>query len=145
MIALLLACTGPGPDKPELWPFPSAHLVADGHLAIPGEELPIAEGGTRFDLERLGFRTGFSVVQTIVIDPGTALDPDSLPTREDAGTRGSVQMWDLDSGEPVLCSVYFLVPRDQVPAFRAALSPMSDGDPSRMTLSGPWPPFNFVD
>lgn len=48
-------------------------------------------------------------------------------------------------GEPVLCSVYFLVPRDQVPAFRAALSPMSDGDPARMTLSGPWPPFNFVD
>ncbi len=49
------------------------------------------------------------------------------------------------SGEPALCSVYFLVPRDQVSAFRVALAPVIDGDPSRTTLSGPWPPFNFVD
>jgi hypothetical protein len=105
MIGLLaaLACKGPGPDKPELWPFPSAHLIADGHLAIPGDELPMVEGGTPFDVERLAFRTGFSVVQTTVIDPETTLDPDSLPTRDDAGTNGSVQMWDLDAGEPILC------------------------------------------
>lgn len=101
MMILLLACRGPGPDKPELWPFPTAHLVADGHLAIPAEELPMVE--TPFDVKRFAFRTGFSVVQTTVIDPGTALDPDTLPTRADAGTRGSVQMWDLDSGEPILC------------------------------------------
>jgi hypothetical protein len=54
-------------------------------------------------VDRLAFRTGFSVVQTTVIDPGTALDPDTLPTRDDAGTPGSVQMWDLDAGEPILC------------------------------------------
>jgi hypothetical protein len=51
----------------------------------------------------------------------------------------------LRPGEPALCSVYFLVPREQVSAFRAALSPVVGGDPSRTTLSGPWPPFNFVD
>jgi Gas vesicle synthesis protein GvpL/GvpF len=51
----------------------------------------------------------------------------------------------LRPGEPALCSLYFLVPRQQVAAFRAALSPVMDGDPSRTTLSGPWPPFNFVD
>lgn len=51
----------------------------------------------------------------------------------------------LRSGEPALCSVYFLVPREQVPAFRAVLSPVTDGDSARTTLSGPWPPFNFVD
>jgi hypothetical protein len=48
-------------------------------------------------------------------------------------------------GEPALCSVYFLVPRDQVPAFRAALSPSMDSEPLEKSLSGPWPPFNFVD
>ncbi len=100
---LLLACKGPGPDKPELWPFPSAHLVSDGHVAIPAEALPRTEGGTAFDVDRLAFRTGFSVVQTTVIDPGTGLDPDTLPGRDDAATPGSVQIWDLDSGERVLC------------------------------------------
>lgn len=89
---LLLACKGPGPDKPELWPFPSAHLVSDGHVAIPAEALPRTEGGTPFDVDRLAFRTGFSVVQTTVIDPGTGLDPDTLPGRDDAATPGSVQI-----------------------------------------------------
>ncbi len=56
-----------------------------------------------------------------------------------------VELAPLRSGEPTLCSVYFLVPREQVPAFRVALSLVVDGDPSRTTLSGPWPPFNFVD
>src|SRR6185436_6537699 len=65
--------------------------------------LPMKQGGTPFDVDRLAFRTGFSVVQTTVIDPGTVLDPDSLPTRDDADTPGSVQMWDLDAGEPILC------------------------------------------
>ncbi|MFL5345792.1 MAG: GvpL/GvpF family gas vesicle protein [Hyalangium sp.] len=48
-------------------------------------------------------------------------------------------------GEPVLCSVYFLVPRDQVPAFRAALASSPGADQPETSLSGPWPPFNFVD
>lgn len=48
-------------------------------------------------------------------------------------------------GEPVLCSVYFLVQRDQVPAFRAALSSSPGADHPETSLSGPWPPFNFVD
>jgi hypothetical protein len=49
------------------------------------------------------------------------------------------------SGGPMLCSLYFLVPREQVAAFRAALSPMPPvGGPAELTLSGPWPPFNFV-
>ncbi|HEX5754693.1 MAG TPA: GvpL/GvpF family gas vesicle protein [Archangium sp.] len=46
-------------------------------------------------------------------------------------------------GEPALCSLYFLVPREQVSAFRTAVSsiPVENTD---ITLSGPWPPFNFV-
>ena len=64
IVLLALACRSPGPDKPELWPFPSAHLVGDGHLAIPADGLPMVDGGTPFDVDRLAFRTGFSVVQT---------------------------------------------------------------------------------
>lgn len=49
-------------------------------------------------------------------------------------------------GEPALCSLYFLVPREGVSAFRAALSSVPPGDaPASLSLSGPWPPFNFVD
>jgi hypothetical protein len=103
IVLLALACRAPGPDKPELWPFPSAHLVADGHLAIPADDLPMVDGGTPFDVERLAFRTGFSVVQTTVIDPGTTLDSESLPTRAEADTPGSVQMWDLDAKKRILC------------------------------------------
>jgi hypothetical protein len=96
-------CKDRGPDKPDGWPFPSAHLVEDGHVSIPADLLPHAEGGTLFDVERLRVRTGFSVVQTTMIDPEVALDASSLPTRADAGTAGSVQIWDLDAGEPILC------------------------------------------
>jgi len=46
---------------------------------------------------------------------------------------------------PTSCSLYFLVPRDQVSAFRAAVSPTPDVGPTELTLSGPWPPFNFVE
>lgn len=48
-------------------------------------------------------------------------------------------------GEPALCSLYFLVPRGEVSAFRAALSSAPGDVPASLTLSGPWPPFNFVD
>ena len=48
------------------------------------------------------------------------------------------------SGGPALYSLYFLVPRGQVSAFRAALSPMPVTGLAELTLSGPWPPFNFV-
>lgn len=47
-------------------------------------------------------------------------------------------------GEPSLCSLYFLVPREQVPAFRAAVSSIPVEFNTDIALSGPWPPFNFV-
>jgi hypothetical protein len=48
------------------------------------------------------------------------------------------------AGEPALWSCFFLVPRDSVPAFRAAVSPAALGVDAELALSGPWPPFNFV-
>lgn len=47
-------------------------------------------------------------------------------------------------GEPALCSLYFLVPREQVLAFRAAVSSIPVECHTEVALSGPWPPFNFV-
>ena len=47
-------------------------------------------------------------------------------------------------GEPALCSLYFLVPREQVLAFRTAVSATPVQCHTDVALSGPWPPFNFV-
>lgn len=99
---------GEGAPKPELLPFPSAHLVgSDGRLAIPAGLLAMPEGGTPFPVERLAWRDGFSVVQTTVIDPEVALDGASLPGVEQLGQPGSVQLWDLTAGRalPVFAEV----------------------------------------
>jgi hypothetical protein len=44
-----------------------------------------------------------------------------------------------------LLSLYFLVPRGQLASFRQAFRPCSRTEPARLLLSGPWPPYNFVD
>ncbi|MCB9777014.1 MAG: hypothetical protein H6742_00455 [Alphaproteobacteria bacterium] len=113
-LLLLLSCAdkggdsgadgvAPGADKPALTPFPSAHFVGDdGHLALPAG-LPMVDDGTAFPVERLTWRTGFSVVQTTVIAPEVALDGASLPGVDDLGAAdASVQLWDLDRGERLL-------------------------------------------
>jgi len=48
------------------------------------------------------------------------------------------------TGEPALCSLYFLVPREQVLAFRTAVPTIPVQSHTELALSGPWPPFNFV-
>jgi dienelactone hydrolase len=94
----------PGASKPAMWPFPSAHLVVDGGLSIPADEVPVSIGvGTPLPLERLHLRSGFSVVQSSVIDLGVAIDPASLPGQSEARVDGSVQIWDLDTGLAVRC------------------------------------------
>lgn len=48
------------------------------------------------------------------------------------------------SGGPSLCSFYFLIPREEVPAFREALAPLLQGGARQIVISGPWPPYSFV-
>ncbi len=43
-----------------------------------------------------------------------------------------------------LLSLYFLVPRLQVESFRQAFRHLTQTEPARLLLSGPWPPYNFV-
>jgi hypothetical protein len=43
-----------------------------------------------------------------------------------------------------LLSLYFLVPRRAVAAFRQAFRRFAAAEPARLLLSGPWPPYNFV-
>lgn len=110
-LLLLLACAGKGDepagvdgvlDQGPYNPFPSAELVADGHLALP-EGLPYKEGGTPLDVARLGYRTGFSPVQTAVVRLDVTVDRASLVPPSAAGTGGSVQLWDLDAGAELPC------------------------------------------
>ncbi len=42
-------------------------------------------------------------------------------------------------------SLFFLVPREQLNSFREAVSRFSPKRPAHLLLSGPWPPYNFVD
>lgn len=56
-----------------------------------------------------------------------------------------VELSPVRPGEPVLCSLYFLVPRSQVPLFHAALAADTASESTPTAVSGPWPPFNFVD
>ena len=41
-------------------------------------------------------------------------------------------------------SLYFLIPRESIDAFRQAFRQLSKTDSARLLLSGPWPPYNFV-
>lgn len=113
MMLWLLACNppetatpGPAPrvgvlGEGSLNPFPSAELVVDGHLAIPEGALPQAEGGTAWDVARLNWREGFSVVQPSVVRLPVEIDAASLPGEGAIGTGGSVRIVDLDSGEEI--------------------------------------------
>lgn len=44
-----------------------------------------------------------------------------------------------------LLRLYFLVPRSAVECFRRTSRQSSRGQPVKLLLSGPWPPYNFVD
>jgi hypothetical protein len=44
-----------------------------------------------------------------------------------------------------LLSLYFLVPRDSVECFRRAACHLHPQESVKLLLSGPWPPYNFVD
>ena len=44
-----------------------------------------------------------------------------------------------------LLSLYFLVPRDSVESFRRAARHHHANESVKLLLSGPWPPYNFVD
>jgi hypothetical protein len=49
------------------------------------------------------------------------------------------------SSRTQLLSLHFLVPRDSVESFRRAAYHLHPQEPVKMLLSGPWPPYNFVD
>ena len=45
---------------------------------------------------------------------------------------------------PMLLSLYFLVPRRSVDTFRRVFRHIDCGESVKLLLSGPWPPYNFV-
>ena len=91
-----------GSEKHPHFPFPSMHHMQDGYVHLP-EDLPYATDGTPVDPNRLRWRRGFSVVQSSVVAMDVALDSTSLPSQSVPSLDGSVQIWDLTAGEPVLC------------------------------------------
>jgi len=110
LLMLILACSGEAEDaastvgasKRDHFPFPSMHQMEEGQVSLPAD-LPHSRDGTPVPVDRLDWREGFSVVQTAVVDLDVAIDPESLPQQSSPLTTGSVQLWDLTAGEPILC------------------------------------------
>jgi hypothetical protein len=90
----LLACAGPGPERPPFAVFPSRDLVVEGRVRLP-TDLPSA--ATPVPIGRVAWRTGFSPAQTAVFRLG-GLDAASLPGLDAPVAGGSVQVWDLTDG-----------------------------------------------
>lgn len=59
-----------------------------------------------------------------------------------AAARGAEN--DAAGGQSSSFSLYFLVPREGVAAFRARYEQLARGERARLQLTGPWPPYNFV-
>jgi len=124
----LFACTGDegSPYDPAAgllgegltWPFPNAQLLTDGHVDIPIDELALPDDATPLPVERLAWRTGFSPVQTAVVQLD-GVDATALPPSTAVQTQGSVRLIDLDDAR-------------SLPAFAeldAHPDAVSDGDP----------------
>ena len=57
--------------------------------------------------------------------------------------RRKVEVPESSSSRPL--SIHFLVPRDSIDSFRHAARQFRSRQPLKLLLSGPWPPYNFVD
>jgi len=102
-------------DDAGLLPYPSVHLMTEDpstasgwRLAFPEDTLPVSEGGTPLDTNRLNRLDGFSPVNTsVVLLPHAEIDATTLPSVHDlAGSveaTSSVQIIDLESGERLPC------------------------------------------
>jgi len=109
LLMFWFACTpGTKPDPDALgaskhphFPFPSMHHMEDGFVRLP-DDLPYSTDGTPIDVERIAWRTGFSVVQSSVVAMDVDIDPTSLPGQSSPATDGSVQLWDLTDGRQIL-------------------------------------------
>ncbi len=80
------------------WPFPNAQLLDEGHLSIPEEELALPDSATPLPVERLAWRSGFSSVQTAVVQL-EGVRASALPPSSEVQTQGSVRLIDRDTGQ----------------------------------------------
>lgn len=49
-----------------------------------------------------------------------------------------------ENSKAILLSLYFLVPKQSLDRFQQTFARLSSSDSSKLLLSGPWPPYNFV-
>lgn len=123
-VLLAAACGPEAPDSPCLIggeagflaqgtanPFPSMHLVAADpstetgcRVQLAQDTIPVGDSSP-LDLQRFNRRDGFSPAGGLWVQLGEAIDPASLPPISDLSrslaAEGSVQLWNLDSGERI--------------------------------------------
>ncbi len=87
-------------ERSELAAFPAAEFLSpDGFVHIPEGVLP--QGDTPVPVDHVAWRTGFSTVQTTVLDTEVALARSSLPPPVGTGDTNGVLLVDLTAGAPV--------------------------------------------
>ena len=106
----------------------------------PGEAMPTIRSGADYLQAR---RQRYSA-ETRLREQSVALEQALLAKVAPLCREHRMELSPPRSGEPTLCSLYFLVPREQVTAFRSELPPIPGMKQTDISLSGPWPPFNFV-
>lgn len=121
---VMLACTASKPDSlaaapaPEVFPDPS--WVVDGRLRIDPAALPAA--ATPFAADRLGWRDGFSPVQTAVVRlPG--LDAAAVGGMAEISASGAIRILDLDEPDPAIAPIPCFAELD---AWEDAAGPQAD-------------------
>ena len=123
--------------RPALAVFPSAELIDEsGRVLIPDGLLP--QGETPVPVERLRWRTGFSPVQTTVLDPQMALDRDSLPPPVGSGSADAVVLYDLTAAAriPALVETDAWPDNPEVPRLIVRpLRPMTEGHRVAVSVS----------
>ena len=131
-----------GAPQPELSIFPSMELVGDdGTLDLESVTWPAAEGDlkTAAEPERFTSRTGFSPVQTAVVDLGIAFDASTLPSPEESLEAGAaVQLWDRTAGErlPALVELDAWPDNDEAPVLLVRpMVPVPDGHEVAVVLT----------
>ncbi len=102
-------------DDAGLLPYPSMHMLVEDadmptgwRLNFLDDSLPVAQGGSPMDMDRLNRLDGYSVANTsVVLMPEADIDRDCLPSVHDLGSSmsadSSVQIIDLSSGERIPC------------------------------------------
>ena len=116
-----------------------AGVKTDAFVVPPDTSLGFSNSGTAYLAAK---REHFLGLDRAVLDQRLLVD-ELCGSLSGFFVRRRVESPDLTRSR--LLSLYFLVPRASVESFRQATRNLHPKESVKLLLSGPWPPYNFVD